>query len=155
MTAIDAFEQSIYIEAPVEVVDRTITDQELMHRWLNPALRCAPEGPWSSELGTQTRFVIQVPLLKPTLYSTMMERREGLVVWAFEGYFQGCDRWQCTPESSGTRLVNRFEFEINNPLIAFGFRTFAMSWTRWDTHAQLQRLKQVAETEFATHPDLE
>jgi hypothetical protein len=146
MTKTDRFKQSIYIEAPVEVVDRTITDRELMHRWLNPALRCDPVGPWSCALGSQTRFVIQIPLLQPTLHSTVVERQEGLVVWAFDGYFKGRDCWQCTPESSGTRLVNCFEFKINNPLIAFGFHTFAAPWTQRDMQAQLQRLKHIAES---------
>ena len=145
----ESFQQSIYIEAPLAIVDHTITDRTLMHRWLNPALRCEPVGDWSSDLGSQTRFMIQVPLLKPTLYSTVVERQLGLVVWAFEGFFRGRDRWQCHPEASGTRLVNQFEFEIDNPIVAWGFYTFAAPWTRKDMQAQLHRLKQVAE-ELAT-----
>lgn len=145
MADAEIFEQSVYIEAPLAIVDRTITDRTLMHRWLNPALRCEPVGDWSSDLGSQTRFMIQIPLLKPTLYSTVVERQPGLVVWAFEGFFRGRDRWECQPESSGTRLVNQFQFEIDNPVVAWGFYTFATHWTRKDMHAQLQRLKQVAE----------
>ncbi len=140
------FQQSIYIEAPIPVVDKTITDQALMQRWLNPALRCESDGPWSSNLGSKTRFLIQVPLVQPTLHSTVIERQEGLVVWQFHGFFTGCDRWECLPEISGTRLVNRFEFAIDNPLISFGFWTFAATWTQNDMFAQLKRLKQVAES---------
>jgi hypothetical protein len=140
-----AFQQSIYIAAPVATVDHCITDQTLMHRWLNPALRCQPIGTWSSKVGSRSRFIIQIPLLQPTLESTVIERDLGRVVWAFQGFFSGCDRWECQPENSGTRLLNRFEFEVNNPWIAFGFNTFAAGWTRQDMQAQLQRLKQVAE----------
>jgi hypothetical protein len=90
--------------------------------------------------------VIQVPLLQPSLQSTVVEREPGLVVWQFEGFFQGRDRWECTPEGQGTRLLNRFEFEIPNPVVQFGFKTFAAKWTQADMEAQLRRLKRVAET---------
>jgi hypothetical protein len=42
-------------------------------------------------------------------------------------------------------LLNRFEFEIPNPLVSWGFDTFATSWTQQDMKAQLRRLKRVAE----------
>lgn len=140
------FEQSIFIRASATTVERCICDRTLMHQWLNPALRCEPMGEtWSTELNSQTRFIIQVPVLNPSLVSTVVERRPGLVVWAFTGFFNGRDRWECIPEETGTQLVNRFEFEIPNPLIAFGFNTFAATWTKQDMEAQLQRLRQVAE----------
>ncbi|MEM1254650.1 MAG: SRPBCC family protein [Cyanobacteria bacterium P01_H01_bin.21] len=140
------FEQSIFIRASATTVERCICDRTLMHQWLNPALRCEPMGDtWSTELDSQTRFIIQIPLLQPSLVSTVVERRPGLVVWAFTGFFKGTDRWECIPETAGTRLLNRFEFDITNPLVAFGFKQFAASWTKQDMEAQLQRLKQVAE----------
>lgn len=145
MTDTTIFEQSVYIDAPIAIVDQTITDQTLMHRWLNPLLRCESVGEWSSKVGSQTRFIIRIPLLNPTLYSRVIERQDGLVVWDFDGFFQGCDRWQCRPEIGGTRLINRFEFRIDNPIVAFGFQTFAAKLTRRDMQSQLQRLKQVAE----------
>jgi uncharacterized protein YndB with AHSA1/START domain len=145
MNLIQAFEHNIYIDASVEQVDRTITDRTQMHQWLNPALRCEPIGDWSSEMGSKSQFIIQVPFLTPTLLSTVVERRLGLVVWEFDGFFKGRDRWECFAESNGTQLVNRFEFQIPNPLVAFGFKTFASRLTRQDMQAQLVRLKRVAE----------
>lgn len=145
MAAREIFQQSIYIDAPVSLVEHVITDQVLMHRWLNPLLRCEPEGRWSTDLGSRSRFVIQVPGLRPSLASQVIERRPGLVVWSFEGFFTGRDRWECQAESRGTRLLNRFEFQINHPWVAFGFHTFAAEWTRRDMQSQLQRLKRVAE----------
>lgn len=117
-----------------------------MHQWLNPALRCEPLGDrWTTELGAQSRFVIQIPWLEPALVSTVVEREPGRVVWAFEGFFSGQDRWECQPTDSGTLLLNRFQFSIPNPLVSFGFKTFAANWTQTDMKAQLQRLKGVAE----------
>lgn len=145
MSDVQVFEQSIQINASATVVERCITDQILMHRWLNPALRCEPVGEWSTEVGSRSRFVIQVPLLQPTLNSVVVEREPGLVVWKFEGFFQGCDRWECQPADKGTRLVNRFEFEIPNLIVSWGFNTFAANWTKDDMQAQLRRLKRVAE----------
>jgi hypothetical protein len=143
---VQVFEQSIDISANATTVERCITDRALMHQWLNPALRCEPLGEqWNTDLGGQTRFIIQVPLLQPALISTVVERRPGLVVWGFEGFFQGRDRWECVPTADGTHLLNRFEFTIPNPLVAYGFKTFAAQWTKRDMEAQLTRLQQVAE----------
>ena len=127
------------------VVERCITDRELMHRWLNSALRCDPIGTWSTELGKRSRFIIQIPGWEPALEAVVVERSSGLIIWGFEGFFRGCDRWECQPTESGTDLLNRFEFEIPNPFVRFGFETFAASWTKRDMQAQLQRLKQLAE----------
>lgn len=96
-------------------------------------------------MGSQSRFIVQIPLLQPTLNSTVTERRPGLVVWSFEGFFTGRDRWECRPEGNGTRLLNRFDFKIPNAFVRFGFETFAANWTRRDMQTQLHRLKQVAE----------
>ncbi|YAF97529.1 MAG: SRPBCC family protein [Nodularia sp. CChRGM 3473] len=140
------FTQSIQINATATVVERCITDLTLMHRWLNPALCCEPVGEtWSTDVGSQSRFVIQIPLLKPSLNSVVVERQPGLVVWEFQGFFRGRDRWECQPLAQGTLLLNRFEFDIPNPIVSWGFKNFAASWTQEDMQAQLRRLKQVAE----------
>lgn len=138
-------EQWIQINATATVVERCITERVLMHRWLNPVLRCEPIGDWSTDLGSKSRFVIQIPIIKPTLISTVVERKPGLIVWGFDGFFQGRDRWECQPVEKGTRLLNRFEFEVPNPLVSWGFTTFAEAWTKEDMQAQLYRLKHVAE----------
>lgn len=145
-------EQSVQINATATVVERCFTDLALMHRWLNPVLRCEPVGEvWSTEVGSQSRFVIQIPLLNPTLNSVVVERQPGLVVWEFQGFFQGCDRWECQPIKNGTLLLNRFEFKVPNPLVSWGFQTFAASWTKADMEAQLRRLKLVAESLVIGH----
>lgn len=146
MSSSQTFQQSIYINAPVSVVEQCITDRTLMHRWLNPALRCEPVGQWGSDVGAQSRFIIQIPLLQPTLKSVVTERRQGLVVWSFEGFFTGQDRWECRLEGNGTRLLNRFDFKIPNTFVRFGFDLFAANWARRDMQSQLSRLKRVAET---------
>lgn len=146
MTDSQFFEQAIQIRANATLVERCITDRALMHQWLNPALRCEPVGDtWNTDLGGKSRFVIQIPWVEPTLMSTVVERSPGLIVWEFQGFFSGRDRWECQPNETGTHLLNRFEFSIPNPLVAFGFKTFAASWTKQDMEAQLTRLKQVAE----------
>lgn len=144
--SIQTFEQSIRINASATAVEHCFTNLELMHRWLNPALRCEPVGDsWSTELGSRSRFVIQIPVVQPTLLSTVVKREPGLIVWEFKGFFRGRDRWECEPTKSGTLLLNRFEFEVPNPIVRFGFNTFAANWTQQDMQAQLRRLKRVAE----------
>lgn len=146
MEAPQVFEQSILIQASATEVERCFTDLSLMHRWLNPALRCEPIEVWSTDVGSESRFVIQIPVLQPALKSVVIEREPGLVVWQFEGFFKGRDRWECSPEAKGTRLLNRFEFEIPNPIVRFGFNQFAAKWTQEDMETQLRRLKRVAES---------
>lgn len=138
-------EQSININASTAVVDRCITDRALMHRWLNPLLRCEPVDNWSTDVGSRSRFVIQIPLLKPTLNNVVIARSPGLIVWEFQGFFQGRDRWECQTINQGTHLINHFEFEIPNPVVRWGFNTFAFALTRKDMQAQLHRLKRLAE----------
>jgi hypothetical protein len=139
------FEQRIEIQASATIVEQCFTDLELMHRWLNPVLRCEPIAEWTTEIGSKSRFVIQIPVLKPTLRSVVIQREPGLVVWEFTGFFKGRDRWECQPTEAGTLLINCFEFTIPNPLVNWGFQLFAARWTGADMQAQLRRLKQVAE----------
>ncbi|MGK7922337.1 MAG: SRPBCC family protein [Trichodesmium sp.] len=148
MSFSQVFEQSILIRASATVVERCFTDNILMHKWLNPMLRCQPIGKWDTFVGCRSRFIINIPFLQPSLYSVVAEREPGLIVWEFQGFFRGRDRWECQPEPEGTRLLNRFEFEIPNPLIQFGFNQFAASWTKADMEAQLRRLKRVAEEQY-------
>lgn len=143
------YQQSIFIRTSATNVERCFTEQALMHRWLNPSLVCDPVGEWRTTVGSEFDFRLKIPLLSPALHSTVIERAPGLVVWGFDGFFRGCDRWECQPEVGGSRpgttLLNRFEFRIPNPLVSFGFTQFAAGWTKRDMEAQLQRLKQVAE----------
>jgi len=151
------YENSIQIDASATIVERCLTDLELMHRWLNPALKCRPIGDWSTDIGARSRFTIDIPLLSPRLHpslnSTVVERSPGTIVWEFRGFFDGRDRWECHPNTIGTTLINQFRFEIPNPLIRFGFDTFAAQLTQNDMQAQLRRLKAVAERTYsATSP---
>ena len=143
---VQIFEQSIQIATSATLVEHCVTDRELMHQWLNPALRCEPvDDVWDTALGGKSRFIIQLPLWQPTLLSTVVERTPGLIVWEFEGFFNGRDRWECQPNNAGTLLLNQFQFAVPNPIVAFGFKAFAAKLTKQDMEAQLRRLKQVAE----------
>ncbi len=150
MSNFQVFEQSIPIQASAISVENCLQDLKLMHRWLNPALKCEPLGTWSTTVGSFSRFTIQIPLLQPSLRSVVVEREPGLIVWQFEGFFRGRDRWECRPIAQGTLLLNRFEFEIPNPIIGWGFKIFAQSWTKKDMKAQLRRFKRVAEEIYLT-----
>jgi len=140
------FEQSIQINASAVMVEKCLSDRELMHRWLNPRLRCEPIGEWGTSLGSRSRFIIDLPGIKPTLNNRVVEREPGLIVWEFGGFFQGRDRWECQPNDQGTKLINRFEFQIPNPLVKVGFELMAARSTQQEMSAQLSRLKRVAET---------
>ncbi len=128
------FEQSIEIKATASAVERCFTDLTLMQRWLNPALRCEPVGEvWSTDIGSKSRFLIQIPMIKPTLNSTVVERQPGLVIWEFNGFFKGRDRWECIPIDRGTKLINRFEFEIPNLCPKMDTRRYASATASFET----------------------
>ena len=139
------FEQSIRIKASSVVTEECLTNLELMHRWLNPLLECRPIGTWSTQEGSLSRFTIKLPLLQPSLRSVVARREPGLIVWEFDGFFKGRDRWECQPTDNGTILINRFEFIIPNSIVRWGFNLFAHRLTRKDMQSQLRRLKAVAE----------
>ena len=142
------FEQSIQIKASAVITEECLTDLKLMHRWLNPMLRCEPIGTWNTNVGSLSRFTIKIPLLQPSLRSVVAQREPGLIVWEFDGFFEGRDRWECRPIDNGTFLLNRFEFKIPNPIINWGFNNFAANFTKKDMQAQLRRLKKVAEETY-------
>ena len=148
MSTSQFFEQSILINANATAVENCLTDLELMHQWLNPALKCEPLGKWSIDLDSRSLFTVKIPFWKPSLESKVVAREPGLIIWQFQGFFQGSDRWECQPTPKGTLLLNRFEFKIPNPVVSYGFNKFAANWTKKDMEAQLRRLKQVAEREY-------
>lgn len=143
----EVFEQSIQIRASAVCIEQCFTDLDTMHRWLNPLLRCEPIGqqPWSTTLESRSRFWLRIPFLNLVLNNRVIQREPGLIVWRFTGFFEGIDRWECLPNETGTQLINRFQFEIPNPVIRWGFNTFAARFTQKDMQAQLRRIKAIAE----------
>ncbi|BAD78470.1 hypothetical protein syc0280_d [Synechococcus elongatus PCC 6301] len=140
------FQQAIAFQASCAAVEACFQDLELMHRWLNPLLRCRPEGDWNLDRGSRNRFQIQIPLIYPSLECVVCDRAEGLIVWQFEGFFQGTDTWRWWQEGEHTQLDNCFRFRIAKPWVAWGFDRVAAGVTQRDMQAQLQRLKAIAET---------
>ena len=86
------FTQSIDIAASPEQVERTFTELDLMQRWLNPMLMCLPVGQWSTDVGSQSRFVVKVPIGSLVLENQVIDRGPGLVVWSFDGFFREIGR---------------------------------------------------------------
>jgi hypothetical protein len=141
------FEQSIEIQASPSQVDRYLVEPDLMHQWLNPLLRCEAVGSWSVAVGQDFRFILQIPLLSPTLACRVVDRGSYWVEWQFTGFFTGSDRWECLPSSAGTLLTNCFRFTIPNPWVAWGFQQTAASWTKRDMCQQLERIKCLVEAQ--------
>jgi hypothetical protein len=142
----EIFEQSIQIRASAICIEQCFTDLPTMHRWLNPLLKCEPVGEaWSTAVDSRSRFWLKIPLINLVLNNRVVEREPGLIVWQFTGFFRGRDRWECVPNETGTQLVNRFQFDIPNPVIRWGFNMFAARLTQKDMQAQLRRIKAIAE----------
>lgn len=148
MAPYHCFEQTITIRAGIALVEHCVTDLTTMEQWLNPRLHCRSlEERWSTEVGARSRFSLRLLGWQPSLISTVVERSPHAIVWKFDGFFIGQDRWQWWTRGESTKLINRFEFTIPNPLVEFGFNHLAAGWTRADMTAQLQRLKKLAEAQ--------
>lgn len=138
------FEQTCLIAADPTTVEHCIVEPDSMRKWLNPMLECRSIGPWRVDLGSRFRFIIRVPPY-PALDCLVSDRHRGIIEWSFQGFFEGTDRWECRSHPAGTLLVNCFRFDIPNPLVKAGFNLFE-GLTRHDMHAQLQRIKTLAES---------
>ena len=60
-------------------------------------------------------------------------------------FFTEHDHWEHQTIINGTLLLNRFEFQIPNPLICWGFNIFVRGLIQTDIQAQLQRIKIIDE----------
>jgi hypothetical protein len=136
------WEQSIQINASAVVVDRCITELNLLQRWMISS--CEPMGEWCVTVGSYSRLVVKLSLFQFNLSRIVIVREPGLIVWGFDGFITGRDRWECRPHERGTLLVNRWELQTSN-LAGWGWRRWAGNWTADEMETQLMRLKYVAE----------
>ncbi len=136
------WEQSIQINTSAVVVDRCITELNLLRQWMSSS--CEPIGDWSVSIGSYSRLVVKLSLFQFNLSRIVVVREPGLIVWGFDGLITGRDRWECRPHEQGTLLVNRWELQTSN-LAGWGWRRLASNWTADEMANQLRRLKYLAE----------
>lgn len=117
-----------------------------MLRWMSTAVRFAPLGVWSFEAGTRWQLTLTGlgQLLRADY--TVAERRPGLVLWAFNGFWEGFDAWHWyAGPAGGTIIQNRIEYTLSTPGLDLIWGTTVGPLMGWDAKMQMQRLKGVVE----------
>ncbi|MGQ9613884.1 MAG: SRPBCC family protein [Chloroflexus sp.] len=141
-------EEFVVVTAPIERVERVMTDEALMKRWMSPVVQFTPLDGWQFERGVRWRLRLTGvgPLLEAGY--VVVERRPGLVLWAFDGFWEGFDAWQWLPwqeRSDQTLIHNRVEYRLLVPGLDLIWPLTVAPLMKLDAQAQMGRLRQVCE----------
>jgi hypothetical protein len=140
-------EEFVVVRADLERVEAVMTERTLMERWMSPAVRFQPVDTWSFAQGARWR--LQLTGLGRLIEATYIvyERRPGLILWAFDGFWEGFDAWQWMPMTGqpGTLIQNRIEYAIRIPGLAQLWPATLGPLMGWDARVQMERLREVCE----------
>jgi len=141
-------EEFIVVNAPMAQVERVMTEQSLMQRWMSLAVRFEPLDGWRFDVGAPWR--LQLTGLGPLLEAgyVVADRRPGLVLWAFDGFWEGFDAWQWLPwqgRSDQTLIHNRIEYRLKVPGLDLIWPLTIAPLMKFDAGVQMKRLQQVCE----------
>lgn len=130
--------------APMEAVDRIITDRDLMKRWASPTVQFTPRNGWTFEQGAEWTLTLTGlgPLLKANY--VVYDRKPGLILWYYNGFWEGFDAWHWwrapnNPQHQ-TIIQNRLEFELRVPGLDIIWLPIMTPLMRLDMRIQMQRL---------------
>ncbi len=140
-------EEFVLVQAGFARVEAVMTERPLMERWMSPAVRFQPVGSWSFAEGA--RWQLQLTGLGRLVEAAyiVQERRPGLILWAFDGFWEGFDAWQWmpAPKHAGTLIQNRIEYAIRIPGLAQLWPATIGPLMGWDAQVQMERLREVCE----------
>ncbi|NJP07861.1 MAG: SRPBCC family protein [Chloroflexaceae bacterium] len=144
-------EEFVVVHAPMDVVDRVITERNLMMRWASPSVRFDPLDGWRFDEGAPWKLTLTgLGDVMPADY-VVHAREPGLILWAYNGFWEGFDAWHWFPASNDphgpTIIQNRLEYELRSPLLPLFWRFTLVPFMKWDAEVQMQRLKRVCEQE--------
>lgn len=139
-------EEFVVVTAPLERVEAVMTERELMRRWMSGAVQFTPLEGWRFDQGARWRLSLTgLGRLLEADY-IVHERRPGLVLWAFNGFWEGFDAWHWMAQTSGQTLIqNRVEYTLRLSALDLIWPATVGPFMGWDAKLQMQRLKQVCE----------
>lgn len=140
-------EEFVVVRADMARVEAVMTERDLTERWMSRAVRFAPVGAWSFEQGAQWHLQLTgLGRLFEAAY-VVYERRPGLILWAFEGFWEGFDAWQWMPAADrpATIIQNRLEYTLRIPGLAQLWPATIGPLMGWDARVQMERLRDVCE----------
>ncbi len=146
-------EEFVVVNAAMDRVETVMTDETLMKRWMSPAVQFTPLDGWNFATGARWRLRLTGvgPLLEAGYL--VVERRPGLILWAFDGFWEGFDawqwlQWQGNPDQ--TLIHNRIEYHLRVPGLDLIWPLTIAPLMKLDAQAQMVRLRQVCEAVMVT-----
>ncbi len=140
-------EEFTLVHAPMEAVDRIMTEKPLMDRWASPSVQFKPRNGWSFEKGAQWRLTLTGlgPLLSADY--VVYDRQPGLILWYYNGFWEGCDAWHWwqvpTAPQHQTIIQNRLEYELRIPGLELIWSSVMVPLMQFDARIQMMRLQRV------------
>ncbi len=146
-------EEFVVVNAAMDRVETVMTDETLMKRWMSPAVQFIPLDGWNFATGARWRLRLTGvgPLLEAGYL--VVERRPGLILWAFDGFWEGFDAWQWLPWQGNpdqTLIHNRIEYRLRAPGLDLIWPLTIAPLMKLDAQAQMVRLRQVCEEVIVT-----
>lgn len=146
-------EEFVVVNAAMDRVETVMTDETLMKRWMSPAVQFIPLDGWNFATGARWRLRLTGvgPLLEAGYL--VVERRPGLILWAFDGFWEGFDAWQWLPWQGNpdqTLIHNRIEYRLRVPGLDLIWPLTIAPLMKLDAQAQMVRLRQVCEAVMGT-----
>jgi hypothetical protein len=141
-------EEFVVVHAPMERVEQVMTEEPLMRRWMSPAVQFKPARNWSFNQGEHWSLTLTGVGDVLRANYVVHERRPGLVLWYFNGFWEGFDAWHWMPDkhhAGHTLIQNRIEYELRIPGLDLIWPLTVAPLMGWDAKVQMQRLKQVCE----------
>jgi len=141
-------EEFVVVNAAMDHVETVMTDETLMKRWMSPAVQFTPLDGWNFATGARWRLRLTGvgPLLEAGYL--VVKRRPGLILWAFDGFWEGFDAWQWLPWQGNpdqTLIHNRIEYRLRVPGLDLIWPITIAPLMKLDAQAQMVRLRQVCE----------
>ncbi|PDW04360.1 SRPBCC family protein [Candidatus Viridilinea mediisalina] len=139
-------EEFVVVNAAPERVEAVMTEHDRMVRWISRSVQFTPLDGWHFEQGARWRLTLTgLGRLMEAHYS-VYERRPGLILWAFRGFWEGFDAWHWMQHGNDQTLIqNRIEYNICIPGLSLVWPLTIGPLMDWDAQVQMQRLKQVCE----------
>lgn len=123
-----------------------MTDRALMERWMSPAVVFSPLDGWRFDTGAPWRMQLRgLGSLLDAGY-IVADRQPGLILWAFDGFWEGFDAWHWRSLDDGRTLIqNRIEYNLRVPGLDLIWPLTIGPLMGRDADVQMQRLKRVCE----------
>lgn len=139
-------EEFIIVSADMARTEAVMSERSLMERWMSGAVRFEPVDGWRFDQGARWKLTLTgLGRLLEARY-VVHERRPGLILWSFEGFWSGFDAWHWLPQGPGQTLIqNRIEYSLRLPALDLIWPATVGPLMGWDARAQMQRLKHVCE----------